>query len=57
MIVFETVPFVADIVDGSLDFMSFGYYGDWLYGDGKYSPWWFDRDDKVFPWLQKADAK
>ena len=57
MIVFETVPFVADIVDGSLDFMSFGYYGDWLYGDGKYSPWWFDRDDKVFPWLQKADDK
>lgn len=57
MIVFETVPFAADIVDGALDVVSFGYYGDWLYGDEKYSPWWFDRDDKVFPWIQKAEVK
>ena len=57
MIVFETVPFAADIVDGALDVVSFGYYGDWLYGDDKYSPWWFDRDDKVFPWIQKTEVK
>lgn len=57
MIVFETVPLAADIIDGALDIVSFGYYGDWLYGDDKYSPWWFDRDDKVFPWIQKAEAK
>ena len=57
MIVFETVPFVADVIDGALDFVSFGFYGDWLYGDDKYSPWWFDRDDKVFPWIQKAEEK
>lgn len=57
MIVFETVPFVADVIDGALDVVSFGYYGDWLYGDGKNSPWWFERDDKVFPWIQKAEGK
>lgn len=57
MIVFETVPTATDIVDGALDVISFGYYGDWLYGDDKYSPWWFDRDDKVFPWIQKSLAK
>lgn len=57
MIVFETVPFAADIVDGAFDFASFGYYGDWLYGGDKYSPWWFDRDDRVFPWIHKAEAR
>lgn len=57
MIVFETVPLVADIVDGALDVVSFGYYGDWLYGDEKYSPWWFDRDDTSSPWIQKAEGR
>lgn len=57
MIVFETVPFAVDIVDGVLDVASFGHYGDWLYDDNKNSPWWFDRDDKIFPWIQKAETK
>lgn len=57
MIVFETLPMCADIVDGAVDITSFGYYGDWLYKDGKNSPWWFDRDDEVFPWITRKTEK
>ena len=57
LLVWDTIPVAADVADGVLDIVSLGSYGDWLYGDGKNSPWWFERDNNVFPWIQKAGGK
>lgn len=51
-IVVETVPCALDVVNGLLDCVTFGYYGDWLYGNEN-TPWWWKRSNKTFPGINK----
>ena len=51
-IVVETVPCVVDVANGLLDFITLGYYGDEIYGFEN-SPWWWERTNRTFPWINK----
>lgn len=48
----------ADAINGSLDMVTAGYYGDWLYdskGSGKPTPWVWERewDTSAVPWINR----
>ena len=56
LLVWDTIPTIADIADGVADIVSLGGYGDWLYSEEGFkgnSPWWYERSNKGFPWIQK----
>ena len=53
ILAFETVPMTADLFNGTLDTITFGAYGDELYGDGTLTYDIFERDNKGFPWIDK----
>ena len=51
-LVVETIPCVVDVANGLLDIITLGSYGDKIYGS-KNSPWWWERTNRTFPWINK----
>ena len=57
-VTFGSVTTCADVVNGSIDMVTVGYYGDWLYDSkesGKPTPWVWERkwNTSAVPWINR----